>query len=56
MLAQSPDGHLIESGDGEEPRDRRVGHDREAKPGQDLVGIIGTRDEVEQPRERVGRG
>lgn len=47
VLAESPDGHLVKAGEGEESRDGRVSHGREANPGQNLVRVIGTGHETE---------
>jgi len=56
MLAQRPDAHLVEASDGEEPRHRTLGQDREKEPGEALVGVVGAGDVAEQPRERVAGG
>ena len=36
MLAQSPDGHLVGAGQGENAHRQALGHHGEAQPGRDL--------------------
>ena len=36
MLAQSPDGHLVGAGQGEDAHRQALGHHGEAQPGRDL--------------------
>jgi len=56
VFPQRPDGHLVEAGQREKASHGRIGHQREANPGENLVRVIGTRDEVEQPSKRISRG
>lgn len=48
MLAQCPDGHLIETGAGEQEGGNALGHDGERQPGADLVRVVGAGDEAEK--------
>lgn len=53
VLAEGPHGHLEAAGQGEQERRQTLGHDGEGDPGADLVGVVGTRDQVEEGRQRV---
>lgn len=46
VFTQSPNGHLIETGEGEQESGNALGHDGERHPGSDLVGVVGARDET----------
>ena len=54
VLAERPDGHLIEAGRSEQANRQALAHQREAAPRADLVRVVRTRDVVEQDGERIG--
>ena len=41
VLAEGPDCHLVEAGQGEESGGEALGHHGEADPGPDLVSVVG---------------
>jgi len=53
VLAQSPHGHLVSPCHGEEGSRQTLGHDGEADPGPDLIGVVGAGAEVEEASQGV---
>jgi hypothetical protein len=55
VLAQRPNGHLVHAGGGKQVAGHTLGHDREREPGQEFVGVVGTRHEtMESGKARLG--
>mmetsp|Transcript_31032 Transcript_31032/g.77895 ORF Transcript_31032/g.77895 Transcript_31032/m.77895 type:complete len:261 (-) Transcript_31032:110-892(-) len=52
MLALGPGVHLHCSHEAENETGPRSGHQREAEPGQDLTGVVGTADQLEEKTTR----
>lgn len=53
VLPFGPDGHLDEAHQGEERHRETLGHQGEAKPGAQLIGVVGTGDQEKDPGEGV---
>lgn len=53
MLSLGPHGHLDEPHQGEEGHRKTLSHQSEAKPGAQLIGVVGAGDQQENPGEGV---
>lgn len=53
MLPLGPHSHLDEAHQGEEGHRQALGHQCEAKPGAQLIGVVGAGDQQEDPGEGV---